>query len=138
VPRNLIAKFYRTARGAQPVDDFIESLPSATQVIIDAQIARLNMLDETHNQLAFPQSSQVRGTLRELRCHYGNALYRILYRQSGHFVVLLHMLRKNSGPIPAADIAIAEQRWLDFEARIRAVPRAHPRAVGKDAPRKRA
>jgi phage-related protein len=136
-PRNLIAKFYRAVDGSQPVDDFIESLLAAEQVIIDAQINRLNMLDEEHTQLAFPHSSQVRGTLRELRCHYGRTLYRILYRQSGHFVVLLHMIRKTTGTIPEADVKTAEARWADYEARFEAVPRARPRASGNDAPRKR-
>lgn len=109
-PRNLIAKFYRAADGRQPVAEFIEGLRPEIQVIIDAQIARVNMLDEVHSQLAFPHSSQIRGSLRELRCHYGSTLYRILYVQSGHFVVLLHMIRKNSGQIPDADIRIAKQR----------------------------
>jgi phage-related protein len=135
-PRNLVAKFYRAPDGSQPVDAFIEGLPAEVQVIVDAQITRINMLDETHNQLAFPHSSQVRGSLRELRCHYGNTLYRILYRQSGHFVILLHMIRKNSAAIPSGDIAVAEQRWADFQARINVVPVRPPRAAGKDAPRK--
>jgi phage-related protein len=135
-PRNLIAKFYRAPDGDQPVDDFIERLPAEIQVIVDAQIARVNMLDEIHNQLAFPHSSQVSGSLRELRCHYGNTLYRILYRQSGHFVILLHMIRKTTGAIPSADIVVAEQRWEDYRARIERVPLLPPRAAGKDAPRK--
>jgi hypothetical protein len=32
--------------------------------------------------LAFPATSQVDGELRELRCHYGPVLYRVLYRRS--------------------------------------------------------
>jgi phage-related protein len=136
-PRNLIAKFYRARDGSQPVDDFIGGLLPEVQVTIDSQVARVNMLDEVHNQLAFPHSSQVRGSLRELRCHYGNALYRILYRQSGHFVILLHMIRKNTGPIPDRDVRIAEQRWIDYDARMRVIPAVSPRAAGKDAPRKR-
>ena len=34
--------------------------------------------------------------LRELRGHYGNELYRILYRRSNNLFVLLHILRKNT------------------------------------------
>jgi phage-related protein len=135
-PRNLIAKFYRAPDGSQPVDDFIDGLPLQTQVIVDAQIARINMLDEIHNQLAFPHSSQVKGSLRELRCHHGKALYRILYRQSGHFVILLHMIRKNTDAVPPAEVAVADQRWVDFEARVNDVPALRPRAAGKDAPRR--
>lgn len=136
-PRNLIAKFYRARDGSQPVDDFIETLSPEAQVVVDAQIARLNMLDEVHNELAFPHSSQLRGSLRELRCHYGRSLFRILYRQSENFVVLLHAIRKQSTVIPDSDIRIAEQRWEDFKSRINASPAVPPRAAGKDALRGR-
>ncbi|HEV2738760.1 MAG TPA: type II toxin-antitoxin system RelE/ParE family toxin [Candidatus Elarobacter sp.] len=135
-PRNLIAKLYRAPDGSQPVDDFIEDLSAEIQVIVDTQIARINLLDEVHNQLAFPHSSQVKGSLRELRCHYGNTLYRILYRQSGHFVILLHMIRKNTDAIPSADIAIAVPALGQFPSEVNMVPARPPRAAGKDAPRK--
>jgi phage-related protein len=51
--------------------------------------------------------SQVDGELRELRCHYGPVLYRVLYRRSKNLFILLHMLRKNTGRLPASDIEIA-------------------------------
>ena len=77
---------------------------------------------------------QVRGQLRELRCHFGPELYRVLYRRSGNLVVLLHMLRKDTAAIPDADIALAEQRWDDFKRRMDAPKRRPPRAAGHDAP----
>src|SRR5438270_4147411 len=95
-PRRLMAKFYRDSAGAHPVDDFIERLPLAHQLAVDRQIARLNSLDDVYPHLAFPNSSQIEGELRELRCHYGNVLYRILYRRSGHFLILLHIFRKDT------------------------------------------
>ena len=85
--------------------------------------------------LPFPHSSQVRGPLRELRCHYGPELYRVLYRRSGNLFVLLHMLRKDTGKIPGNDVAIAEQRWEDFKQRMDAPRRKPPRAAGHDAPK---
>jgi len=36
----------------------------------------------------------VDGQVRELRCHYGRSLYRVLYRRSGTFLILLHSLSK--------------------------------------------
>ncbi|MGN6565206.1 MAG: type II toxin-antitoxin system RelE/ParE family toxin [Thermomicrobiales bacterium] len=128
------AVFYRKSDGSEPVDDFIEGLQIAHQVVIDGQIDLLNGLDPSAPPLPYPHTSQVRGPLRELRCHYGNHLYRILYQRSGNLFVLLHMIQKNKGDIPEQDIIIAQQRMADFKERMDADPRVPPRATGHDAP----
>lgn len=134
MPR-LQAVFYRAPDGSEPVDDFIESLRApAKQAAIDNQVDRLNMLTPSRPHLPFPHSSQVRGELRELRCHYGSELYRILYRRSRNLIVLLHMFRKDTGRIPEREIAVAEERWEGFKARMDAETRRAPRAAGHDAP----
>jgi hypothetical protein len=84
--------------------------------------------------LPFPHSSQVDGELRELRCHYGRDLYRVLYCRSANLIVLLHAFRKNTRAVPAADIRIALERWADFRERMNAPRRTPPRAAGRDAP----
>jgi phage-related protein len=128
------AVYYRTSKGTEPVNDFIDSLPIKKQARLDIQIDRLNNLRLDAPPLKHPATSQVRGELRELRCHYGPELYRVLYRRSGNLFVLLHILRKNTGKIPPADIKAAEDRWDDFKARMDAQPRHPPRAIGRDAP----
>lgn len=129
------AVYYRDPDGKEPVSDFIDLLPSvAAQVAVDNQIDRLNMLKPTDPPLPFPHSSQVDGELRELRCHYGRLLVRILYRRSGNLFVLLHAFEKRTGPVPERDRVIATKRWSDFKARMSAVPRTPPRAAGHDAP----
>ena len=128
------AKFYRDLSGRQPVNEFIDALPPKTQQVIDDQIDFLNGLPTEAPPLAFPHSSQVRGTLRELRCHHGSTLYRILYRRSRNFFILLHIIEKRTGTIPERDIVLAEQRFRDFRARMDAVRRVPPRAAGHDAP----
>ncbi len=128
------AVYYRAPDGSEPVDDFIDGLGVAKQPTIDLQIDRLNGQPASAPPLPFPHSSQVRGPLRELRCHYGPELYRVLYRRSGNLVVLLHMLRKDTGKIPESDIQTAEARWDDFKARMDAPRRRPPRAAGHDAP----
>lgn len=84
--------------------------------------------------LPFPYSSQVEGELRELRCHYGNRLFRVLYRRSDRLFVLLHIFEKRSRTIPESDKAVARARWDDFKARMDGQPRTPPRAAGHDAP----
>jgi phage-related protein len=131
------AVFYRDAAGREPVDDFIETLPTATQVAVDNKIDLLNGLAPNAPPLPFPHSSQLRGELRELRCHYGRTLYRILYRRSRNLFVLLHAIEKRSGKIPEQDIAMAEERFGDLRRRMGAAPRRPPRALGHDAPARR-
>jgi len=128
------AAYYRAPDGVEPVNDFIDRLDERRQVVLDLQIDRLNDQPPASPPLPFPHSSQVRGALRELRCHYGAELYRVLYRRSGNLMVLLHMLRKDTGRLSEADIAVAEARWEDFKRRMEAERRTPPRAVGHDAP----
>jgi len=106
---SLQAVFYRASDGSEPVDAFIETLLVRHQVAVDNQIDRLNALTPVSPHLPFPHSSQVRGELRELRCHYG-------------------------GRIPEVEIEIAEARWTDFHERMEAQPRRRPRAAGHGAP----
>ena len=131
---NLQAVYYRARGGSEPVNDFVDRLGVKRQVALDNQIDRLNMLTSLQPHLPFPHSSQVEGELRELRCHYGRELYRVLYRRSRNLFVLLHMFRKDTGAIPPSEIEIAEKRWDDFKARMDATTRVRPRAVGRDAP----
>lgn len=131
---NLQAVYYRAADGDQPVRDYIGALDGRRRAALAHQLARLNELTDRHPHLPFPHSSQVDGELRELRCHIGPELYRVLYRRSGRLVVLLHIFRKSTGKLPSAEIATAQRRWEDFKARMDATPRTPPRAVGNDAP----
>jgi phage-related protein len=128
------AVYYRDPQGSEPVRELVDGLPEHIQAAVENQIARLNLLSDEIPHLPFPHSSQVEGELRELRCHYGRRLYRILYRRSGRLVILLHVFPKRSAKIPAADIDLAQQRWADFKARMDVAHRVPPRAAGHDAP----
>ena len=128
------AVYYRARDGSEPVSDFIDQLTVKRQVVLDNQIDRLNMLGPELPHLPFPHSSQVQGDLRELRCHVGRELYRVLYRRSRNLIVLLHVFRKDTGRIPEAEIRMAEERWENFRARMDASRREPPRAAGHDAP----
>jgi phage-related protein len=125
--------FYRDSDGREPVDEFISGLPPAHQASIDSQLAMLEVLREKDPPPEHPASSQIEGELRELRYHHGSVLYRILYRRSGNFLILLHMLRKNTGNILERDKQIARDRWNDFKSRMNADPRVPPRPIGHDA-----
>lgn len=128
------AVYYRDLEGHEPVRESIEALPPDVREEIVATIKWLNQLGPNDPPLPFPHSSQVDGPLRELRCHYGRTLYRILYQRSGNLFVLLHVLAKRSAQLPDADKRLAQQRWDDFKERIDAAQRRPPRPAGHDAP----
>jgi len=131
------AVYYRDERGREPVNEFIDALPAKAAVRVDDAADLLNGLPNDAPPLAFPHSSQIEGPLRELRCHYGKRLFRILYQRSGNLFVLLHAIEKSSAAVPDRDVAIAQQRMRDFRTRMNARPRIPPRAVGRDAPDER-
>jgi phage-related protein len=122
--------YYRAPDGSEPVNDTIDRLPPRVQVVIDNQIDRLAIFGP---DLGYPYTSQIEGELRELRCHFGANLYRILYRRSQNLFVLLHMLPKRTVEIPPEDVRTAQDRWADFVRRMNERPRRRPRAAGQDA-----
>lgn len=128
------AVYYRGADGREPVREYLEVLPPEAREEIVATVTLLNRLSPNDPPLPFPFSSQVEGPLRELRCHYGRTLYRILYQRSGNLFILLHAFAKRSARLSDADKALAQERWADFKARIDAAERRLPRPAGHDAP----
>jgi phage-related protein len=129
------AVFYRDEKGREPVREFLwAQLAPGARPTIEGQIEELNGRPDDGPPLPFPQTSQIDGGLRELRCHRGAALYRILYRRSGNLFVLLHMIRKDSRTIPHRDIELAQRRWRSYKRRMDTPNRRGPRAAGKDAP----
>jgi phage-related protein len=130
--------YYRDPDGRQPVADFTNALPAKRAAKIDAFVEQhLNGRDPASPPPEYPVSSQIEGELRELRVRFANTRYRLLYQRSGNLNVLLHGIEKDTGAVPAADIALAKGRMGDFKARMDAAPRLSPRAAGRDAPSSR-
>lgn len=132
--RGFQAVYHRAADGSEPVREYVDGLGDRRRAVLLNQIDRLNLLTDAIPHLPFPHSSQVEGELRELRCHVGSELYRILYRRSERLIVLLHVFRKKTRKIPEAEVRVARDRWEDFRKRMQAAPRRPPRAAGHDAP----
>jgi len=132
------AVYYRDPVGREPVGEFIDRLEPDCQSEVDWRIGLLNRLSDAMPELPFPHSSAIRGAryrgLRELRAPCGRAHYRILFRRSGRFFILLHAFEKRSRPIASHDLDVAIERWVDFQDRMDALPRIRPRAMGHDAP----
>lgn len=134
------AVFYRDAKGAEPVDVFLEGLVTTQPLAaakIDAAIEEhLNGRRADAPPPEFPISSQIEGELRELRVRFGRTRYRLLYQRSENLIVLLHLFEKNTGAVLARDVGKAKKRMVDFQTRMNANRRRPPRAAGRDAPPK--
>jgi phage-related protein len=129
------AAYFRDEDGREPVREFLRStLDPQARRLVKNQIEQMNKLRDDLPPLPFPITSQIEGGLRELRCHSGSALYRVLYRRSDNLFILLHMIRKDSSAVPRRDVQLAQRRWRDYKRRMDTPERRGRRPVGKDAP----
>lgn len=129
------AIYYRDKRGVEPVNRFIDGLPTKRAAKIDDYVEEhLSGRSPEAPPPEHPITSQIEGELRELRVRFANARYRVLYQRSGNLIVLLHAFEKDTGAVPAVEKATAKRRMADFKRRMDATPRVPPRAAGQDAP----
>jgi hypothetical protein len=128
------AVHYRDPDGVDPVRAFLADLDDEVRAVLANQIDRLNLLSDEVPHLPFPHSSQVDGELRELRCHFGRQLYRVLFRRSDRFSSCCRSLPSAAPRSPPTTSASPQDRWDDFKQRMDATPRTPPRAAGHDAP----
>ncbi len=129
------AIYYRDKHGTEPVNEFINALPAKRAAKIDDYVEQyLNGNSPDTPPPEYPISSQIQGGLRELRVRFANTRYRILYQRSDNLIVLLHVFEKDTGAVPAVELATAMRRMGDFKRRMDAEPRVPPRAAGQDAP----
>ena len=92
---------YRDRDGREPVNEVIDTLDESCQDSIDWTIRLLNRLTDANPNLPYPHSSALKGdkyrAFRELRTACGGTLYRIIFRRSDRFFILLHILHKKTG-----------------------------------------
>ena len=97
----------RTRRDVR-LKSFLEALEQPMRAKL---LAIIKMLEELGPTLPFPYSRQVQGKLRELRTHYGNELYRVLYYGATDRVfILLHAFVKRTKKTPRREIEAASER----------------------------
>lgn len=140
-PGTTQALYYRDSEWDEPVRRWVEDLmktnPEAAAKIEEFVDEYLNGRPSHAPPPEYSITSQIEGNLRELRVRFANSRYRILYQRSRNLVVLLHGLEKNTDTLPQSDKEIAQDRFVDFKARMDAEPRVRPRAAGHDAPHRR-
>ncbi len=104
--------YYRSARGDNPVKDFIDSLPETAQTKI---MRAFDLLEEFGIKVGSPHIKKLTGTdLWELRILGSNSvrLLYILHRQNTFLI--LHGFRKKTQKTDPRDIATATMRLKSY------------------------
>lgn len=106
-------EFYEEEDGSAPVEKFLAQLAKEHRA---KALAIVKLLEEMGPTLPFPYSSQVKGTIRELRTQQGKDKIRILYfADKERRFILLHAFIKRTGKLSGNAIAIAERRMKKHE-----------------------
>lgn len=109
---------YRTLRGGQPVEDYLNGLePKHRRKIAGI----LELLAQEGPNLRRPYADVLEGPLRELRVGLGRLEHRVLY----YFVlkdavVLLHAFLKKTDAVPQKEIDVAKERMKELNRRLAA------------------
>lgn len=98
---------FESARGEQPVEEFIKSLDRPT---ISKFTHAADLLEKHGPLLKMPHSKRIAGDLYELRIR-GRQEVRIIYGFKESRIYLLHAFLKKTQKTPAKEIKIAEQRF---------------------------
>jgi phage-related protein len=103
--------FYRTAQGAEPVREWLQSLEKHERFRLGKAIQVLQMNGPV---LSMPYACPLEGGLFELGERIGKVRYRVFYGfDGGRIVVLLHAAMKDQRVIED-DIALARRRLHDY------------------------
>jgi phage-related protein len=105
-------KFYESASGKYPVEEFMDSLEVKSQAMI---AKTLDLLEEFGIELGMPYTKYLEKQLWELRIRVGRNRYRIIYfLHTERTFILLYGFSKKTDAVSRADIEIAKNRRDDY------------------------
>lgn len=102
-------RFYRSAAGAEPVRDWLKSLPALERRAIGEDIKAVQF----RWPLGMPLVRKLSGKIWEVRTQLPTRIARVLFTVKDGRMVLLHGFIKKTQATPAADLRLAEDR-IDF------------------------
>jgi phage-related protein len=126
----LVAAFYKTPAGNEPVREWLRDLPKDVRKTIGSDIRVV----ETMWPIGKPLVDGFGGGLWEVRSTHNKIDYRVLFGVVGSKMYLLHSLTKHSTATPKADKDLAYERLDD----VKAVEKAATTTTTKKAKKKRA
>lgn len=109
--RKLLATFYRTASGDEPVRDWLKELNKQERQSIGEDIAYV----QYKWPIGKPRVDHLRGPVWEVRSTIGNRIARVLFAVEQGEMVLLHAFIKKTQQTDPADIELALKRIKDWK-----------------------
>lgn len=104
-------RFYRSRDGADPVTDFILSLPPKDRAKV---LWSIRLLETEGIRIREPHSKALEKNLFELRVIHANNIQRVFYYLfDGTTFVLLHGFSKKTQKTPSREIETAKKRRAD-------------------------
>ena len=107
----LLATFYRTARGDEPVRDWLRALSKTDRQSIGEDIAYV----QYKWPIGKPRVDHLHGPIWEVRSTIGNRIARVLFAVEQAEMILLHAFIKKTQQTDPADIELALKRIKDWK-----------------------
>lgn len=109
--KRLPAVFYRTPAGAEPVREWLKSLPREDRFLIGEEIKDV----EFSWPIGMPLCRNLGRGLWEVRTDLKDRIVRVLFCLHEGQMVLLHGFIKRAQKAPKADLDVAHKRKRDLE-----------------------
>jgi phage-related protein len=113
--RLVIADFYQTESGREPVREWLKTLSPTERQAIGKDVRKV----EYGWPLGMPTCAPIGDGLWEIRTHLTNRIARIFLCFVREKMILLHGFIKKSRVAPLSDITLARDRKTDLENRLR-------------------
>ena len=106
----LVAYFYRTKSGNEPVSEWLKDLSKDERRSIGEDIAYVQF----KWPIGKPRVDHLRGEVWEVRTTLGNRIARTLFAVDEGVMVLLHGLIKKTQQTPDSELALAAKRFKEY------------------------
>jgi phage-related protein len=107
----LVAVFYRTATGNEPVREWLKSLTKSEKLRIGVDIWKV----QSEWPIGMPHVRPLGGGLHEVRSRLPQGIARVLFAVDVDEMILLHGFIKKTQKMPPEALALAEKRRHDYE-----------------------
>jgi len=111
LPKRLQVTFYRTARGLEPVRQWLRDQPSADRRAIGEALKEI----EADWPVGMPLCRPMGKGLYEARVTLQDRIARIFFVPAGGKAIILHAFIKKSATTPKTELDLARKRQKDWE-----------------------
>ncbi len=105
-PQPLLAKFFQTDLGTEPVKDWLRNLTVGDRKTIGSDIRTVQI----GWPLGMPLVRKLEAELWEVRSQITDGIARVIFTMRGNTMILLHGFIKKSQKIPTSELAVAKNR----------------------------